>query len=109
MLIDHDLLNDDDLVNPIRIMSWNIQCLNDDVLLDSYFKQLVHSNDIIILTETWLQDQIQVFTDNYYNYHHIRHMHASARRPSGGISILISHKLRGNGKAKRIQIVKEMK
>ena len=90
MLIDHDLLNDDDLVSPMQIMSWNIQCLKDGLLLDSYFKKLVHSNAIIILTETWLQ--IQVFTNNYHNYNIIP-MHARARRSSGGISILISHKL----------------
>ncbi len=34
-------------------------------------------------------------------------MHARAKRPSGGISVLIRHKFRGLGKQKDVQIIKE--
>ena len=71
----------------IRCMCWNIQGLSDEVLSDPYFVQCLKENDIIVLTETWLTNQTEVFSDEFYNYHHVRPMHARARKSSGGISL----------------------
>ena len=92
----------------IRLMCWNIQGLMNNVKTDDYFENIVHKHDIIILTETWLAEHDNVFGNEYFNYHNIRPMHAKARRPSGGISILIRHSLRGTSKSKCISIIKEM-
>ena len=88
-------------------MSWNIHGSVNAAINDSYFKEVVNNNDIIILIETWLAEHIDIFSDEFFNYHNIRPMHARAKRPSGGISILMLHHLRNSNRGKGIQIVKE--
>ena len=100
-------MNDNDLLCQLRLMSWNIHGSVNAAINDSYFKEVVNNNDIIILTETWLAEHIDIFSDDFYNYHNIRPMHARAKRPSGGISILMRHHLRNSNRGKGIQIVKE--
>ena len=84
----------------LRLMTWNIQGLTNDTILDDYFVNIVNNNDIVVLTETWLSEQVQVLNSSFYNYHNLRPMHARARGPSGGISMLIRHTLRNNDKHK---------
>jgi exonuclease III len=91
---------------PIRLSCWNVQGLQ-NTMYDDYFRNYIYNNDIIFLTETWLSDNIDVYSEDFYNYHNLRPMHARARRPSGGISILIRHKFRGCNDTKSVQIVQE--
>ncbi len=91
----------------IRLLSWNIQGLVNNVISDDLFNQIINNNDIIVLTETWLSHHIEICGSDFYNYHNLRPLHAKARRASGGISILIRHHLRGKPRNKGANIVKE--
>lgn len=95
------------MFNSLKLMSWNIQGLTNNVISDDYFITCIESNDIIVLTETWLSDQIEIAPEKYYNFHNIRPMHARARRPSGGISVLIKHDLRRSKSKMGISVIKE--
>ena len=95
------------ILNSINLMSWNIQGLTDNVVDDDYFVSCIESNDIVVLVETWLSDQVQIIPEKYYNYHNLRPMHARAKCPSGGISILIKHELRKCNSKMGISVVKE--
>ena len=95
------------MLNSINLMSWNIQGLTDNVVDDDYLVSCIESYDIIVLVETWLSDQVQIIPEKYYNYHNLRPMHARAKRPSGGISILIKHELRKCNSKMGISVVKE--
>ena len=93
--------------NSLKLLCWNIQGLTDNVINDDYFKHCMTSNDIIVLTESWLTDQVEICPTEFYNYHNLRPMHARARRASGGISVMIRHRLRRKGANKGISIIKE--
>ena len=99
----NNVMNDNDLLCQLRLMSWNIHGSVNAAINDSCFKEVVNNNDIIILTETWLAEHIDIFGDNVYNYHNIRPMHARAKRPSGGISILMHHHLRNSNRGTNCQ------
>ena len=73
-------MNDNDLLCQLRLMSWNIHGSVNAAINNSYFKEVVNNNDIIILTETWLAEHIDIFSDDFYNYHNIRPMHARAKK-----------------------------
>ena len=92
----------------LRIMAWNIQGVNSDVLDDSIFNYYLDNNDIIILSETWLSTKCDMRRNDFYCYHNLRPQAPKAWRPSGGISILIRNDLRSNkGKGKGITFLKE--
>ena len=91
----------------LKLLCWNIQSLSQDVVADEYFNKCLNENDIIVLTETWLANHIDVLSNDFYNYHYLRPMHARARRPSEGISILIRHNIRGTNERKSVTIIKE--
>ena len=59
-------MNDNDLLCQLRLMSWNIHGSVNAAINDSYFKEVVNNNDIIILTETWLAEHIDIFSDDFY-------------------------------------------
>ena len=42
----------------INIVTWNVQGLVKDTVDDTMFLSCVNNNDVIILTETWLQGEI---------------------------------------------------
>ena len=109
MKIRHRSSNEICIVNGkmLKVMCWNIQGLSNNVISDDYFKQRIYKHDIVVLTETWLTDHIELYSDEYYNYHCIRPVHTRARRPSGGITILLRHNLRAIGNTKITTIVKE--
>ena len=91
----------------IRILCWNIQGLSNDIIDNDYFRKCMNENDIIILTETWLSEHLDICDNEFYCYHYMRPMHARARRPSGGISIMLRHQLRGKSNNNAISIIKE--
>ncbi len=91
----------------IKLGAWNIQGLQNSID-DSLFKDFVYENDIIILSETWLSEKQAVFDKDFYNYHSLRQKHSKAKRPSGGLSVLIRNSLRkGNNGSQCIKFVKE--
>ena len=83
--------------------------MTNDTILDDYFVNIVNNNDIVVLTETWLSEQVQVLNSSFNNYHNLIPMHARARRPSGGHIhiILVRHTLRNTDQHKAAHIVKE--
>ena len=50
----------------LRIMAWNIQGVNTNVLEDPLFNSYLDNNDIIVLTETWLSEKYDFQSDNVY-------------------------------------------
>ena len=44
----------------INIVTWNVQGLVKDTIDNTMFLSCVNNNDVMILTETWLQGEIQV-------------------------------------------------
>ncbi len=100
----------DDCSSVVKLGAWNIQGLSDKVLQDEIFIKFVNNNDIIVLVETWLKEtsDISICNNLYYNYHKIRKPKANARRPSGGISVLIRKNLRSKKDGiMGIQIIKD--
>ena len=94
-------------INHVNIMSWNIQGLDEHVLNDDLFNSCLDQNDIIILTETWLEEEYSIRSNEFYSFHNLRKKDANARRSSGGICVLVRHMLRTNKKTKGITLVKE--
>jgi exonuclease III len=94
--------------NNIRVLAWNIQGLDSEVIHDEYFNECLDTNDIIILTETWLEEKMEIRPHEFYCFNKIRPKHARAFRPSGGISVLVRHELRGDKTSpKGIQFLKD--
>ena len=58
--------------------------LNDDIFINC-----VENKDVVVLTETWLQEKIEIKPDIFYNYHSIRQRSSLKGRPSGGLSVLV--------------------
>ena len=93
----------------INIVTWNVQGLIKDTVDDTMFLSCVNNNDVIILTETWLQGEMDILPNKYFNFHNIRvNSKKSRRRPSGGISVLIRKYLYSNSNQniKKIQVLK---
>lgn len=92
----------------INIVAWNVQGLGDEVLNDSLFNNMLDTNDIIILTETWLEEQVNIRPAEFYSFNMVRPIRARAPRPSGGISVLMRHELREDVKHnKGIKLIQE--
>ena len=93
----------------INIVTWNVQALIKDTVDDTMFLSCVNNNDVIILTETWLQGEMDILPNKYFNFHNIRVNSKKSRgRPSGGISVLIRKDLYSNSNQniKKIQVLK---
>jgi exonuclease III len=83
----------------LRLGSWNIKGLGTKTE-DSYFKKLLLNYDILILVETWLQEDIAI--EGYYCYTKTKKKTASKGRFAGGISIICNEQWK---KKKGITIV----
>ena len=89
-------------------MSWNIQGLDESVIDDQMFNACLDNSDIIVLTETWLSEKCEFRNNDFYVYHNIRPQNPKARRPSGGLCVMIRNSLRSNKKVgKGIKFVRE--
>ena len=79
--------------NIMSIMSWNIQGIGKKFELDE-IRQLLKKHDLIFLYETMKLDTYEPHIDGFHYFHHQRSfMHPKARRPSGGIAVLIRDSL----------------
>ena len=77
----------------LKLLSWNIQGIGKTFEI-SEITQLVKNNDIIFLSETMKLDSFQANIDGYKYFHCQRNFqHPKARRPSGGIAVLIKNAL----------------
>ena len=89
----------------VRIGCWNVQGVK-NITDDSLFEEFIYKHDVVVLTETWLAESPNLFSKDFYNYHNMRPLNARAKRPSGGISILVRHDLK-KIISKGFKIVKE--
>ncbi len=96
-----------DQCTSIKISAWNIQGLESSIGED-VFNNFLSENDIVILTETWLKENISIRDSEFYNYHSLRQKHKRAKRPSGGISVLIRNTFRNTARGEHsIKFIKE--
>ena len=95
-----------DKCSDVRILAWNVQGLDDDVLIDPIFINCLDNSDIVILTETWLEEPVNIQPTNFYTFNMLRPLRARAVRPSGGISILIRYEFRGKA-GNGFKVIKE--
>ena len=79
--------------------------LNESVLNDDLFNECLDRHDIVILTETWLKEDVAIRGDLFYNFHNIRQKKKNAIRASGGISVLIRHDMRKMKDGKGVTIL----
>ena len=86
----------------LKILSWNINGLNDNKTEDADFVNKLIEYDIILLYESWTSEQFNFEIDGFtcYNFYR-KFQHKKAKRCSGGIVIYIRDTIK-NG----IQIVK---
>ncbi len=85
----------------LRLMTWNVHGLNDNMMNDAMFNSVLDDSDIIVLTETWLDKEVSIRSKEFFNYHQFRPKSVRAKRPSGGVSILLHHRLRSRRKLKQ--------
>ena len=79
--------------NEITIMVWNIQGLGDK-LVNCDFLKYISKYDVIIFLETMKLDSYIPNTGDFtYKHFQRRYQHPRARKPSGGIGILIKSSL----------------
>ena len=77
----------------ISVMSWNIQGIGTKFELDE-IRKLLYKNDIVFLFETMKLDSYEPQIDGFCYFHCQRSfMHPKARRPSGGIAVMIRDSL----------------
>jgi exonuclease III len=77
----------------IKILSWNIQGIGNKLELKGTY-EFLSKYDIIFLTETMKLDSYKPTFDGYQYFHCQRSFqHHRARRPSGGIAVLIKNNL----------------
>ena len=87
----------------LKIMVWNINGLGDK-LCDKEFVDYINSLDLVIFLETMKLDTYVPLLSNFeYCHFQRKFQHARARKPSGGIGILIRTELLQN---KSITIIK---
>jgi len=82
---------------PLKLMVWNVQGLGDK-LQDSTFLSNISNYDIIFFLETMKLDTFTPSTGNYIFRHFQRKFqHPRARKPAGGIGVLIRNDLYSQG------------
>ena len=86
----------------MQIMFWNIQGIGSKLEIDS-IQKFIAKYDIIFLFETMKLDTFDPFLSNY-QFHHCqrKYQHPRARRPSGGIGVLINDKIKHLVKVEKI-------
>lgn len=97
-------------VHNVNIVVLNVNGLNKDKLHDTEFTSIICKGDIVILTETWLDERVNIETDRFYNYHYLRPKNVRAVRASGGISVLVNKSYRkdaGSNKSKGVSFMDE--
>ena len=67
--------------NYINIVTWNVQGLVKDTVDDTMLCSCVNNNDVIILTETWLQGEMDILPTKYFTFHNIR---VNSKKSRGG-------------------------
>ena len=72
----------------LKFQSFNIEGLSSKLKDDSFIDGLKRF-DFITLVETWLSPKANINTDGYYCYNKARIKAKTARRYSGGISVLV--------------------
>ena len=83
--------------NTLTIMVWNVQGLSDK-MKDNDFVNYISKYDVIIFLETMKLDNYKPELDDYtYKHYQRKYQHPKARKPSGGIGILIKTGLFSNG------------
>ena len=74
----------------ISVLVWNCNGLTDRKLTDSEFISFLSNNDIIILSESWTDNDSSIDIENFTTYNFFRKFkHRKARRNSGGITIYV--------------------
>ena len=91
----------------IRFVAWNMYGIDNDVLNDDMFNSYLDDNDIVILLETWLEENISIRETDFFVHHALRPKHAKAIRPSGGICVLIKRNICGQKSDNNIHIIKK--
>ena len=88
LCIDKTITNNSD-EGFLKLMSWNIQGIGQKIELDE-IRNMLNCYDIIFLYETMKLDTFDPQIEGYRYFHYQRkYKHPKARRPSGGIAVLI--------------------
>ena len=81
----------------LNIMTWNIQGLGAK-LSDCDFMTYINKFDIVVFLETMKLDTYKPTLHNYsYKHYQRKFQHPRARKPAGGIGVLINTLLSENG------------
>lgn len=83
-------INLTDSQSHISCVAWNINGLGAKMSIDN-FQDYLKMFDIILLSETWLQEKdTDMVTFGSYKIHHVirKKLHNNARRGSGGLTIM---------------------
>ena len=73
----------------LKFLTYNVEGLKSK-LIDPSFLDMIKKYDIIVLLETWFNNEKQTINiDGFWDYSQVRPKHQNAIRHSGGISILI--------------------
>ena len=86
--------NEEIITNKIRILSWNIQGIGSKLEIEG-IKQLIAPFDVVFLFETMKLDTFNPSLSDF-QFHHCqrKYQHPRARRPSGGIGVLIKNSIK---------------
>ena len=89
-----DSENDPHPLNKIKILFWNIQGIGSKIEIDN-IQHMLTRYDIIFLLETMKLDSFDPLLPNFTFFHCQRkYQHPRARRPSGGIGILVKDSIK---------------
>ena len=79
----------------LKIIVWNINGLSQSVLDERIVGSLFLKYDIIMLCETWANDDAEFFLNGYEYYNYPRkYKHRCAKRSSGGLGVFIRKNVR---------------
>ena len=79
--------------NILKIISWNIQGIGQKLELEE-IRNMFNCYDVIFLYETMKSDTFDPQMEGYHYFHYERkYRHPRARRPSGGIAVLIKSEI----------------
>ena len=94
---------DSNITKKLEIMVWNIQGLGDK-LKDIDFIQYISKYDMVIFLETMKLDSYSPCTSDFvYKHFQRKYQHPRARKPAGGIGVLIKSSLETSGTVKIIK------
>jgi hypothetical protein len=82
-----------------KICVWNCNGLTENKLNDSEFINKIVTNDIIILTESWTDENSKLDIVNFTCYNYFRKFrHKKAKRNCGGIVVYIRNSIKSGVK-----------